>query len=205
MEELNMPIKFDLDNLILKRAKITDAEERFAVYSSNRDYLTKLFVEITNKYNLDIEKKHIRRLQKAWRDGEKYAFSIYHKKDKKYLGEISIMVKDDWSKVYEIGYWIREDYSSKGYTSKVTKFIVDYLEKNFEANRIIISTRVENIPSIKIAKKLGFALESKANHQELFCDKLVDYLYFVKLADKDKQKELESLEPKLKELYGLEF
>ncbi len=62
----------------------------------------------------------------------------------------------------EIGYWCRVSEQSKGYVTQATQALTLYGFKQLGLKRIAILCEEENVPSQKVAERLGFVLESKA-------------------------------------------
>lgn len=56
----------------------------------------------------------------------------------------------------ELGYAIKEEYQNQGYATEVCKAIIDYTFHTLHKKRIYAQVDKENIPSVKLLKKLNF-------------------------------------------------
>lgn len=56
----------------------------------------------------------------------------------------------------QMGYLIREEYQHRGYGLEVCNAILCYAEEKLYAKEFVLITDRENIPSVKLAEKLGF-------------------------------------------------
>ncbi len=71
------------------------------------------------------------------------------------------MLKDDiYRKNAEIGYYLGEDYSSKGIMTNVVKKIAKYIFENFNIIRIYAEPFAENVASRRVLEKAGFKCEA---------------------------------------------
>lgn len=59
---------------------------------------------------------------------------------------------------YELGYHIDKPYRRQGYAFEACQGILEYVEKELETDRVFLKTNKENIPSVKLADRLGFML-----------------------------------------------
>lgn len=196
----------ECEKVILKRITLEEAQERVDVYQENKKNLKGYIFWYKEDYNLDDEYSYQEYVKEAWDKNKEYIYSIFSKESQEYLGTAGIIVKDAKLKIYEIGYWISEKVRSKGITTDIVNNITDMLNKEVNPARIeIIVSPADNPPSYKVAHKAGYAFEAKVFNQLMMDGELINSLYFVKITDENKQREIESLEPKLKELYNLEY
>lgn len=64
-------------------------------------------------------------------------------------------------KIIELGYFIGKEFQGQGYGYEVCREIIKYTKKEEISKNLFIYTRKENIPSIKLCKKLGFQYVEK--------------------------------------------
>ena len=68
----------------------------------------------------------------------------------------------DWSvPCVEIGYWIRSSCAGNGFITEAVNALTQYAFKQLKVNRVAITCAINNIPSQKIATRLGYVLEGK--------------------------------------------
>lgn len=61
----------------------------------------------------------------------------------------------------ELGYHIYEQFRRRGYAFEALSAIIDYAVREQKPDRLIIKIKSTNLPSVRLAKKLGFSLASK--------------------------------------------
>ena len=98
------------------------------------------------------------------------------------IGQAALM--PDWingDEYYEIGYILKQKYWHKGYAAEAANALVQYAFNNLKLNEVIFEIRPDNLPSRKVAEKLGakitgkFIKNVKGKKMEHFIYKLVNY------------------------------
>jgi ribosomal-protein-alanine N-acetyltransferase len=98
---------------------------------------------------------------------------IYHKNDKKVIGEIEIYdIEDDYQG--EISYRISPAYQGQGLCTEAVKAFCEAVFMHTEIGRISAHIDVRNIGSEKLIKKIGFSYEG-TSRQQLFFDTISDW------------------------------
>lgn len=86
-------------------------------------------------------------------------FSILLKGTDTFIGSIGFP-RLDWNiPKFEIGYWIRKSFQSKGYAVEAADSLTRFAFETLDAKRVEIRCDPENHKSKKIPEKLGFELE----------------------------------------------
>lgn len=70
------------------------------------------------------------------------------------IGYIAFNIRED---DYEIGYCFHSDYCGKGYARESHMALLEYL-KGLHITRFVARTALNNLPSVKLLKSLGFEL-----------------------------------------------
>jgi ribosomal-protein-serine acetyltransferase len=144
------------DSLVLRALKPDQADELFRLTDTNRDYLAKWLPWVDKTHSPEDSIEFIAGIRKNREEATEYGFGIFL--DEKVVGHISLMhVADDRDP--EIGYWVSEDSSGKGVTTKVAQAVTDFGLKTLGLNKIIIRANPNNIGSNRVAEKLGYTLE----------------------------------------------
>jgi ribosomal-protein-alanine N-acetyltransferase len=101
-------------------------------------------------------------------------FGIEIKDSKIIIGVIDLYNINEKSKKLKLGYWIGHKYRRNGYATEAVKKIIEYVFENFEIEKIIATTLVNNLASQKFLEKLGFE-KKKVLPKDRFLDgKYVD-------------------------------
>ena len=79
-----------------------------------------------------------------------------------FIGDCGITMQNiDGDTVPEIGFHIIKDYCCHGYATEAALACVDYALNKMEYSKVYSYSRIENIPSQIVAKKIGMTLHKK--------------------------------------------
>jgi RimJ/RimL family protein N-acetyltransferase len=92
---------------------------------------------------------------------DKYSFLIELKSEKRVIGGIGVRDLEEHKGTGVIGFWINQDYWSKGYAYEACKAVLDFAFKKLKLRRVEATVVPENIASSKLLEKLSFQLEGK--------------------------------------------
>lgn len=198
-EKINIPELIKLEKVTLKRTSKDFAEERIALLHNNLEYLREFLPFATAEYNIKDEFKYLKLCDEKWENGKAYDFSIFENSTGEYIGSITLFAKSIVRKCYEFGYWIAENKQGNGYVIQIVNALEELAKKELQPNRLCIMCNSVNKKSAGVAIRSGFLFE----HKEFCEDRGEDAYCFVKLIDKEKQTELESIQEELKILYKL--
>ncbi len=159
MSERINPEKHELltvdEHIRLQAVSESEAGALFAITDANREYLAEFLPWAGDTKSEDDSLAFIRTIQRERSAGAQFGFGIYY--DGQLAGHISLMHVND-GEMPEIGYWIAENYSGKGITSRAAKAVEDFGFKTLGLEEIIIKARKDNAASNAIAEKLGYEL-----------------------------------------------
>ncbi len=81
------------------------------------------------------------------------------KANNKIIGRAGLSNREvDGVNMLELGYVIGEEYQSKGYAFEACNAVCEFAENTLYKNELVCFIRKENIPSVRLAEKLGFEL-----------------------------------------------
>ncbi len=122
---------------------------------------------------LEAEKNKFERKTERWTDH--ISLDIWHKKDKKPIGNLGLGHIDwinGWANAYlfigEPEYW------NKNIATEATELLVNYAFNELNLNKLHGGVAVENIGSWTVAKKVGFKVEGIQKHGMYVDGKYVD-------------------------------
>jgi len=99
--------------------------------------------------------------------------------DGKAIGGIGIVLQNDVERISaEIGYWIGENYWSKGIMTEAAKQMVTYAFTNFPLQKIYAPIFDFNIASQKVLEKAGFKQEAILKQAAIKNNKVIDLHYY---------------------------
>lgn len=94
------------------------------------------------------------------------------------VGVLSYNYLDFRNKIGSIGYWLSEKQQGKGIMTASIHALINYGFETLKLNRIEIRMAEKNMPSQKIAKRLGFKYEGQIRDGEWLYDHYVDHLVY---------------------------
>lgn len=92
---------------------------------------------------------------------------LIHKTTGKFVGS-SGLHRIDWQvRKFEVGYWVATPFSGQGYITEAVESITNFAINELQANRIEIRCDSRNLPSARVAERLGFTLEGTLRNDSL--------------------------------------
>lgn len=152
-------------NIILYQIQLSDAEDIFYAIDSQRNYLgTWLpFVEFTK--SIDDTKAFINSVINPLSGNEEFVFVIHY--NQQFAGLAGFNHTDMVNRRAAIGYWLCQQFQGKGIMTKVVTALCNFAFTELHINRIQINCAINNSPSNKIPRKLGFTFEGIERDGEL--------------------------------------
>jgi len=142
---------------IIRPYKLSDSEDLIEGLNEYDvvKWLEKIPYPYTKKDAIDYLKSKI----KNKKENTNYSFAIYHKKDNKMIGHISINIIDQFSGIGSTGSWINKKYQRQGYMTEAKIAINNFAFNKLKLNRLESTVIADNVSSNKTQKKLGYILE----------------------------------------------
>ena len=81
----------------------------------------------------------------------------------------------------EFGYWLAEEFWSKGIMTEAVTAFVDYCFQNFSLSRIFASAYANNPASVRVLEKAGFIFEGRLRNNVIKDGKILDSLLYAKI------------------------
>ena len=92
----------------------------------------------------------------------------------KMVGTVGCFWVSKANECMELAYAISEDYWGQGLVAEAASAVLDYVFSELPVNRIQCRCKIENAPSLKVIKKLGFKeegiLRAEIKHRDRFWD-----------------------------------
>ncbi|MDD4848170.1 MAG: GNAT family N-acetyltransferase [Bacteroidales bacterium] len=77
-----------------------------------------------------------------------------------FIGDCGITMQEIEGELFpEVGYHILKKYCGNGYATEAAKACIQFAFNNFNYNKLIIYTKFDNLPSIKVAEKCNMKFE----------------------------------------------
>ena len=168
-------VKLFTERLIIRDLSIDDLENHHGLISSNivMDYLqdikTSSIQESRDNLLLAVN-------ETSSNDRKLYFFLIENRENKEFIGEIgyTVIQNTPYGKLAHLGYFIREIFWNKGYTTEAAKRVIEFAFEEDNVYRISTGCFSENGFSEKIMQKTGFIKEAEYKEYALHDGELKD-------------------------------
>ncbi|MFX1379481.1 MAG: GNAT family N-acetyltransferase [Promethearchaeota archaeon] len=161
-------IKGEYINLCPRDSKLAKTYVRW----KNHPHVRKFARNVVPK-TIEDQKKRFEESTRGLRDH--ISLDVWHKKDKKPIGEIGLGHIDwinGWANAFlQIG---EKDYWNKDIGTEATKLLVEYAFNELNLNKLHGGVAVDNIGSWSVAGKIGFKLEGIKKHEMYVDGKYID-------------------------------
>ncbi|EGR0791484.1 N-acetyltransferase [Vibrio vulnificus] len=156
-------------------------EPKFAVnylkiVSQERDYLSQWLAwpihADSEKFFLDFIKQSLH----DYAEGKSLVCAICF--DGELVGNISFNTINNELQKVEIGYWLSQAFQGRGIISKSVLKLIDIAFNELGMQKVQIAAAVENTPSRKVCKRLGFNFEGIITRAENINGRVVDHAIY---------------------------
>lgn len=156
---------FETEDLIVREQTVEDVKALYEIYQADsiKQFLDPLYSTLEEEEAYT--KKYIAYVY------EYYGYGLWYIEDKrngKCVGRagISPRIFEDGVSGIELGYVIAQEYQNKGICTDVCRRILDYAKEKHDIHKVYCLIREDNIPSIRVAEKLGFCQEKRLETHE---------------------------------------
>ena len=105
-------------------------------------------------------RQRIRRYREDFEQGLAVAFFIFENRTAKLMGGINIgNIRHGVSQSAQIGYWMGEQYSGRGYMIEAVQLVIPYSFETLRLHRIEAACIPANTRSVRVLEKAGFQRE----------------------------------------------
>jgi len=168
-------VKLYTDRLIIRDYILDDLETNHELLSSN---IVMYYLQDIKTSTIEETRENLLTLIDDQKSKERkyYCFRIENKETNEFIGSIGYTVLDNtpYGKLVHLGYFIKEIYWNKGYTTEALKRTIDFSFNENNVYRIHTGCLKDNISSEKIMKKCGFIKEAEFKEYVFHDGKLKD-------------------------------
>lgn len=146
----------DTERLVLRRSRPGDAET-ISAYRSDPEVHRHQGWERTD---MDEVRKQINEMvgRAPGEPGGWVQLSVVESGSGSLIGDVGLSVADGESDVMKLGYTIAPAFQGRGYATEAVGALVSYVFDKLEAEVVRIYASTDNIPSIRVAEKVGMRL-----------------------------------------------
>jgi ribosomal-protein-serine acetyltransferase len=102
---------------------------------------------------------------RAWLDGTQFQFGIFAARDGGFLGSLGINHLAWSNRLANIGYWVRTSSTRSGTATAAVRLAACHAFRELGLGRLEIACMPENLPSRRVAEKVGAKFETMARNR----------------------------------------
>jgi RimJ/RimL family protein N-acetyltransferase len=114
----------------------------------------------------------------AWATGSQFPFGIFDALSDAYLGGLGINHIARLNRLANIGYWVRSDRTCRGIASTAVLLAARFAFRELGFTRLEIACIPDNLPSRRVAEKVGASFEVIARNRLVMHGKAYDAAVF---------------------------
>lgn len=173
--------RIESERLILRRFETCDAEELFAGYINQPEFL---YYANKEPQTLESVKSYLNHVTQKYNDGEYFNWVITQREDGKIVGAINLKSNHEDNSVL-FSYAIDNRFTGKGYMTEALTKVKEYALNKLKVSKFVGGCVVNNIASKKVMEKCGLNYEKTIkNHKELSDGK--HDMFFYSISNKQK-------------------
>lgn len=143
----------ETERLLIREMSMQDLDGLYALYDTLKGcpYVEPLY---DRQEEAEFTERYMKNMYGFFGHG---LWLIIRKKDNQLIGRAGIENREINGKLEkELGYLIGKPWQKKGYAWEACQAILSYTRQQIDCERLFLCSQKENIPSISLAKKLGF-------------------------------------------------
>lgn len=160
-------------SLVLVNSKF--AKEVATLVNNQRDYLGEWLPWVANN-NEEAYKAFVHFTMHHYADDKALHTHIIYKGD--IVGSVSLNTINATLKKVEIGYWLSYDYQGRGIMTKAVHAIMKIAKDVYDAQVAIIKAAEHNLPSRRVAERLGFTYDGVIANNELVNGQILNHVIY---------------------------
>lgn len=167
--------RMETERLILRRLRITDAEDMYYNWASDPEVTRFLTWPVHS--NVDVTRSLLSDWVSRYEDGGYFNWVIEDKSSGKAIGNISVVGMKESVESAEIGYCMSREYWGRGIMPEALKAVINFLFGTVELKRIAARHDVNNPRSGRVMEKAGMkyegTLRGDGRNNQGICDMVV--------------------------------
>ncbi len=156
MRNLDIRDSYKTKRLVLRVVQPGDGEAITQAKADSIERLRRWFPWAQEVGTLEFNESWVRGMHAEFWNRTSVGFEIRLPDSDELIGMIGIHNRKTDPVVWEIGYWLRTGYESKGYMTEAAKACIELAFTRLNADKILIRADSRNQPSQKVAERCGF-------------------------------------------------
>ena len=163
-------------HFVLRPFRRRDGNAVHEAVMASIDDLQKWLPWASRDYSRSVSQHFIRDSMAAWSEGRAFDFTVRRPDEpNRHIGNVSIWPISRQNAVGEIGYWVRSEDTGEGVCTEAVAHLVGVGFEDLGLHRVTLRIAVGNLPSERIAEKLGFLQEGTLREDVKIGTRWVDH------------------------------
>lgn len=156
---IDFPNSFTTERLIIRQPLPGDGEAVYIAMMESLDQLQRWMPWAKEVPTLEDTEANMRQAYVHFLERSDLRFHLFHQETKEFVGS-SGLHRINWKiRKFEIGYWCRSNFARQGYITEAVKGLTVFAFQFLDAKRVEIRCDELNLPSRKVAERVGFQME----------------------------------------------
>ncbi len=143
---------------------------------ANHAHLKAFLPKVATLATLEAAKAHLEHAIDGASEGELYEWHIFH--SEQLCGAIRVNQIERINRKASIAYYLAESHQGEGVATSSVRAVMGYCFRHLNLNRMELRCAAENLPSQRMAKRLGFTWEGMLRQSELLDGVFVDHFIY---------------------------
>ena len=145
--------------ILIRSYRAEDIEALFAAARESVKELSRWLPWCHPNYAIDETRAFVLSRAEAWENEAEYSFGVFDRENGRFLGGVGLNQINRIHQVANLGYWVRSNAAGRGVATTAAWLAARFGFEQLQFNRIEILAAVGNLPSQRVAEKIGAARE----------------------------------------------
>lgn len=162
-----MPRELVGPRVVLRAVDRDDVDAMYAAIVESREHLRPWMEWADDHRTVDDARAHRCRSMANWLLRTSLGYSIFDRRNDRYLGAAGFSDIDWAVRSFAVGSWLRVSAIGHGYATEATRLLVDCAFAALAARRVQLTCDAANEASRRVAARAGFVLEARLRNARL--------------------------------------
>lgn len=178
-----MKSEFSEGSILIRPYGAADVEPLFAAARESVNELSRWLPWCHANYAIEESRQFVSLVERWWQDETEFVFGIFDSVSGEFLGGTGLNQINRLHQVGNLGYWVRTSASRRGVASTAARLVARFGFAEVGLKRIEILAAVENLPSQRVAAKVGALREGVLRRRLLLRGQSHDAVLYSLIAD----------------------
>lgn len=165
------------DLVTLRRFRLEDTPELIQAVQESIEHLHPWLPWCGTRYQASEAEEWVRMQREFWEEGREFEFSI-RDADGVLVGGCGLNQIHVAQRMANLGYWVRSGCTGRGYATEAARLAARFGIRELGLHRIEIVAAVKNIPSRKVAERVGAVRECRLRGRLLIHGQIHDAVLY---------------------------